>query len=212
MLQKNSLDDDSHVCISKSFWLQSTLSVTAVVVLILGGRGTLQLWQANWGGKAETEAILALGILDHVHCVLNSRIAEEVYTPERMALAMGPEYVGLVSLLEKMLSRDFQVPVAHQCIVGRRHFVHLIIRNQDKVLSLIVTRKNGNSFPLGGKANGADLLGMPLYLAHLVNLEVAGFETRDHFGFVVSGLDRKTNLQLASDLAPPLRDFLRKIE
>jgi hypothetical protein len=53
---------------------------------------------------------------------------------------------------------------------------------------------------------------MPLHQGFLRNLEVAGFETREHFGFVVSGLDREQTYRVAADLALAVREYLRKLE
>ena len=53
--------------------------------------------------------------------------------------------------------------------------------------------------------------GVPIFGAHMSNLEVAGFETRDYLAFVVSDLSREDNLQIASTLAPPVQAFLSKL-
>jgi hypothetical protein len=195
-----------------SLWIYGGLAVTALAVLILGGWGLFQLWQGHTGMSFRNKAILNLGIADHVNCVMGARIAETTFSPENMALALGPDYIGLVSLLERTLPSDFHIPVAHQCSVNGRRFIHLVIKDQKKILSLIVTRKDGSSFVASTRGDATDVVGMPLYQARLENLEVAGFETRDHFGFVVSALDRKENLQIASELASPVREFLRKLE
>ena len=43
-------------------------------------------------------------------------------------------------------------------------------------------------------------------------MTVAGFETPDYLAFVVSDQGMKDNLQIASRLAPAVRDFLGKVE
>ncbi len=53
---------------------------------------------------------------------------------------------------------------------------------------------------------------VPLYKSRIQNMEVAGFETRDYLAFVVSDLREKENSQIASSLAPAVRDFLSKLE
>ena len=211
-IQKALRDPNLSHSSQKAVWLYGGLAVAALMVLIVGGWGTLQLWRAHSVESEEVKAILNLGIADHVHCVIDSHIADRTYTPEKMALSLGPGYVGLVSVLENTLPRDFQIPVAHRCSVNGCNYIHIVIKNQTKILSLIITRKGGRAFPPSDQTHDVDVLGMPLHQAHLRNLEVAGFETREHFGFVVSGLDRKENYSIASELAPPVRDFLKNLE
>ena len=180
--------------------------------MIVGGWGTLQLWRERYVESQETEAILTLGVGVHIHCAIESHIADGTFTPEKMALAMGPRYIGIVSLLEKTLPKDFLVPVAHQCTFDGRNYVHIIIKKQTTILSLIITRKEGQAFPLSSRGHVVNVLGMPLHQAFLRNLEVVGFETREHLGFIVSGLDREQTYRVASDLALVVWEFLKKLE
>jgi hypothetical protein len=108
------------------FW---ALAVAAILVMIVGGWGTLQLWRERYVESEEVEAILNLGVAVHIHCAIDTHIADGTFTPEKMALAMGPRYVGLVSLLERTLPKDFLVPVAHQCSFDGHNYVHIIIKN-----------------------------------------------------------------------------------
>jgi hypothetical protein len=43
-------------------------------------------------------------------------------------------------------------------------------------------------------------------------LEIDGFETNRFLAFVVSNLDRDSNVQVASNLAPSVYQFLRHVE
>jgi hypothetical protein len=50
------------------------------------------------------------------------------------------------------------------------------------------------------------------YESRVENYKVTGFETRDYLGFIVSSLDKETNLQMASSITPAVRDFLARLE
>ena len=50
--------------------------------------------------------------------------------------------------------------------------------------------------------------GVNLYKARLDGMDVAGFESNDYFGFVVSDLGQNVVTQMAVGLAPPLRNAL----
>ncbi|HTY23729.1 MAG TPA: hypothetical protein VMC85_11395 [Desulfomonilaceae bacterium] len=188
------------------------LAVAAIAVMIVGGWGTLQLWRERYVDSEEAEAILNLGAAVHIHCAIDSHLADGTFTPEKMALAMGPRYIGLVSMLEKTLPKDFLVPVAHQCSFDGRNYVHIIIKKQSTIVSLIITRKEGRAYPLSSRSHVVNVLGLPLHQAFLRNLEVAGFETREYLGFIVSGLDREQSYRVASDLALVVWEYLRKLE
>jgi len=84
----------------------------------------------------------------------------------------------------------------------------LIMRNQSDVVSLVITRKNGEAFPPNAAEAIAQAAGGPIYNSTWANQNVAGFETRDHLVFVVSNETSDGNLQIAADLAPSVRDLL----
>ena len=50
--------------------------------------------------------------------------------------------------------------------------------------------------------------GVNLYRAHLDEMDVAGFVSKDYFGFVVSDLGQDEVIQIAAGLAPALRNAL----
>jgi len=73
---------------------------------------------------------------------------------------------------------------------------------------VIVTRSEGAQFP-NGKAFRAGASGnVNLYEAHLEGMNAAGFESKEYWGFVVSDLSPDTTMQIADELAPPLRAAL----
>jgi len=86
------------------------------------------------------------------------------------------------------------------------------MRNQNDVVSLVITRKNGAAFPTDGVAAIVQAAGGPIYPAAWANQQVAGWETRDHLVFVVSNETKDINMQIASTLALPVRDFLARLE
>jgi hypothetical protein len=88
----------------------------------------------------------------------------------------------------------------------------MILKSDEKVLSLVITKKNGEAFPESAALDVSRAAGTPLYEAPLQGYEVAGFETRDYLGFIISNLAQEDNLQIASTLAPVVRDFLARME
>jgi hypothetical protein len=97
--------------------------------------------------------------------------------------------------------------------------------NQSDEVSLVITRKNGETFPpdgavavagaaaaIGGATAVEKAAGVPIYERAWQNVQVAGLETRDYLAFVVSNSTMDDNLQIASSLGRSIRDFLSKLE
>lgn len=136
--------------------------------------------------SAQTSELLNIGLGDHIHCALKSGFANQHFTFEEMTHHLGAEYSDLVPLVKEKAGAGYEVVVAHQCLYGGRQFVHLILRNGETVLSLVITGKHGESFAGKGSAAASQPSGAPLYQGRLHDFEVAGFETGSHLAFIVS--------------------------
>jgi hypothetical protein len=168
--------------------------------------------QATVASGDVTGQLLKVGFDNHVFCSIDHKLANKQFTPEHMAESLGPEYAGLVALVKERVPKAYTVVVGHRCHYQSREFVHLIMRDQNDVVSLVITRKNGEAFPTGGVAAIVQAAGGPIYQAAWANQQVAGLETRDHLVFVVSNETSDANLQIAASLAPSVRDFLARLE
>jgi anti-sigma factor (TIGR02949 family) len=192
------------------------LAAAATLVLAFGAWAAIRVW--NSPDRITTQAfipgedVLKIGLSDHVHCAILSDFANRQFTDPEMIQKMGPEYAGLLSLVREKVSEPYRIVVGHRCRVNGREMVHMILKDKDMCLSLVITKKNGESFSESGLRTVLKTAGLPLYQSNMDDLEVTGFETRDHLAFVVSGLAGEENLTIASSLAPAVRDFLVKLE
>ncbi len=126
---------------------------------------------------------------------------------EEMEAKLGPEYRGLLPLVQPAVPPGDRVVMAHQCSYGGRHFVHLTMRRGDDVISVVITKKNpGETLNTLSPATTAS--GVPVYQSTAERYHVAGFESERYLAFVVSTLDGRKNLQLAAALAPSVRRLL----
>jgi anti-sigma factor RsiW len=201
-------------------WRQWGLVAAALAVLVGGAVAMLQATGAlnHSALPARTELaarsaeVLKIGLGDHKHCAIESGLSNRQFSAEQMAERMGPEYYGLVSLVKDKLPGAYRVVVGHRCRVGKREFIHMILKKDEAVLSLVITKKEGESFPQDDLAALIEAGGAGLRQARLDNLEVAGFETKIYLAFVVSNLDHTDNTQIASAIAPAVQDFLARLE
>ena len=99
--------------------------------------------------------------------------------------------------------------MAHRCGYAGRKFIHLTFEKDGDRLSLVVARrKDGES--LRGLPR-LDTSGIPVFQSAAERYQVAGFDAGDFLAYVVSDLKSKSNLRIASNLAPGVREFLMKI-
>lgn len=203
---------------STARWGQWALVAAAAVVLLVAAVGVVRFSRLRDSGPAQaamsarTGELLKIGVGDHSFCAIDHGLASRRFTREEMNHKMGPEFAGLVDLVEQKAPGEFEVVVGHRCRVAGREFVHLILRSHETILSLAIVKKNGESFPAGDVTNALEASGMRLYDSRVQNYEATGFESRDYLAFVVSNLSKEENLRIASNLAPGVRDFLVKLE
>ncbi|HXU37685.1 MAG TPA: zf-HC2 domain-containing protein [Blastocatellia bacterium] len=154
--------------------------------------------------------ILKVGFDDHVSCAIDHGMANRHFTAEEMSEKLGPQYEGLVELAKQKIPQGFEIVVGHRCHYQNREFIHLIMSRQQEVMSLILTRKNGEAFPAGAAVMNS--AGVRVHEASWHNLQIAGFETSGHLVFVISNETRRDSEQIASSLMPAVGDFLRRLD
>jgi len=184
-------------------------AIAALALVVIGGALARQSFKLQ-RGKQMVASVLALGVADHLQCSIKGHNYPEIANPpDQLRQKLGPEYAGLLHVVEAKLS-GFQVLEAHICSVAEspRKYVHFIARGRGTILSVILTKREGESLPAQRVLVTKDSSGSDLYNAELEGTSVASFETNEYFGFVVSNLAQNEILQLASAIAPPLRNAL----
>jgi anti-sigma factor (TIGR02949 family) len=190
------------------------VAAAAVIAMLVGGWGVVRFLRppAASDPRYPGAQVLKVGLDNHVHCSIERRFAGRRFSSEEMSSKLGPEYFGLVSLVEREAPGKYDIVVGHRCHANNREYVHLILKSERDTLSLVITRKSGESFKQSDLAAVLSASGVPLYQSRLEEYEVAGFETRDHLAFVVSDLPAGDNLQIASTLAAGVLDYLSRLE
>ena len=182
------------------------VALASLALVMLAG----QRWLGFERGRQLVASVLTLGVSDHLHCAIRGRNYPELANPpEQLGEKLGPQYAGLLPVVQEKLP-GFQLLEAHICSVpdSPRRYVHFIARGQGTILSVILTKRGGEFLPAGRLLVAGAPTGVNLYKAKLEATSVAGFETNEYFGFVVSDLGQDEMMQLAASLAPALRDAL----
>ena len=198
-------------------WRNWLLAAAAMLIVALGSWSVFQAVQSNQTktlalAQQQNVEVLTVGLNNHLHCAVDWQFADRHFTDEEMNMKLGAEFIGLVSLVKDKVPNGFEVVVGHRCSFKKREYIHLILKNQNKVMSLVLTRKNGEAFANAAIGNVIEASGIPVRAERLQDYEVTGFETRDYFAFVVSNLDKQESALVATSLAPAVRDYLVKLE
>ena len=179
------------------------------MVVVLAGIATEQ-WIRVQRGRRVVASVLAIGVSDHVQCAIKGHNYPDIANPpEKLRQQLGPQYAGLLDVVQQKLP-GFEILEAHICTIpgSPRKYVHFITRGRGTILSVILTRRDGEQLPNGKRFISGSSGGVNLYEAHLDGMNAAGFESTGYFGFVVSDLSPAVTEQIASELAPPLKAAL----
>jgi hypothetical protein len=162
---------------------------------------------------SDLPAILQIGLRDHVRCAVLHKYPEDPPAFAEMADALGPQYAGLLPLVEAEVPKRFRVIMAHHCQFEGRNYVHLVLRSPSSLLSVILTTKRpGESFAAGQFVPLLQASGVPVYSGVSASYQVAEFEADAHLAFVISDLPAESNLGLTAILAPPIHRFLSRLQ
>jgi anti-sigma factor (TIGR02949 family) len=145
-------------------------------------------------------AILNVGLRDHLQCAVFRKYSKQPEPASQMAAELGPEFAGLVPLVQARLPHDFRVIQGHRCTAAGRQYTHLIIAGGaggGKIVSLLLTRKLPSESFSGG-----------VYQAGVDRFQVVGFMSHGYLAYVISDLDASQNLELEAMLAPVVRGYL----
>src|SRR5206468_25441 len=120
-------------------------------------------------------------------------------------------FIDLVPAVQAKIGADYKIVLGHRCVANHRRYVHLILTSKtDAILSLVITEKKDESFSQADAVAVMKASGIPIYRDRQGQLEIAGFESEKHLAFVVSNLDRDSNLRIAATMAPIVYDQLHR--
>jgi len=214
----------------RSFFAYDTarwmMAAAAVLLLAIGGVAALQ-----WGriiqfrgddGVFQTvstrvQEILRIGLVDHVHCAILSERWKQFISFDEMKAdtgrsALGPDFIDLVPAVQAKLGAGYKIVEGHRCTANHRQYIHLILIGNKTILSLVITEKRNESFTQAGAPAVMNASGIPIYRDRQGILEIAGFESGKYLAYVVSNLDRDSNLNVASVMAPIVYSHLHRVE
>ncbi|MFN0170477.1 MAG: anti-sigma factor family protein [Bryobacteraceae bacterium] len=184
------------------WWL---MAIAAVIVVSIGswlGYERLRLPPAG------LVALLGIGQGNHVHCAVGRQNKTRPVGIDKLS----PEYKPILAIARQTVPVDMPLAVAHECRYKGRPFIHVTFRNDQRLLSVIVVRKQeGESLLSAGARPAMSRAGIDLYSAGIDQYQGAAFESGGFLVYTMSDLSRRENLRILAALAPAFRNALQQI-
>lgn len=208
---------------SKPFWLRRLTPVVAAAIVLGGVVIAYQLshWHLTTASQESyvtsvtnrVATLMRVGLGDHIHCAVFRQLPKTAPKVEDLAASLGAAYGELVPIIRKQLPEEYRLITAHECRYHDRKFVHLVLKSDSRLLSLVIARKrDGESFAIEGLVPALAESGISFYRAGVQSFQIASFESAGHLVYFISDLDQRHNMQMMLAIAPQVKELLRKIE
>lgn len=199
-------------------WNYSLVAVAAAVILTVGGyeltrAPRMESEEALLGRlSALTSPILRVGLQDHIHCAMFQKYPAQGPTLEQLTTQLGSDFSGLVKIVQAHAPQGLHVIEAHHCSFGERKYIHVVARQGEQLLSLVITlRSPGEAFENDLKTVVSES-GVNLYTAGHGDFQIAGFETGHYLVYLISNTSHTENLAAMRAMTPALSEVFRKVE
>lgn len=147
--------------------------------------------------SAQVSPLMRVGLGDHIHCALFRK-----HGAKDPAHILPAKYAGLLEVARRYAPRGYQVTLSHQCAHGQRLFVHLVMRKDRDLISLVLaTKGEGEAFEAKSLVQGLRNTGMAIYAEDALDFRVSAFETKQHFVYVISSMPAGSNTDLLLAMA-----------
>ncbi len=145
----------------------------------------------------------ALG--DHQNCAVQFRLAETPIPLEDAAARYDPSF----RLLQDTPSGDWDTLIGHvhvvdrhSCVFEGRRFAHIVLQFQGQVLSLLITRRDGEG--IESLHDGTDRVPLSAGLLSGGGSQIVSFEIPGHIVFLAGSVGEQQLRQVAQSLSGPL--------
>lgn len=216
------IDAESTRAKPQFWWMQSWLPVAAALVVCIGAGVVYQLGHLRFT-VAQQESFMSSmlakvsftmkpGLDDHLHCSVYGRVPKDVPPVSEAVKDLPPQFAGLLKTVQANLPETFRLYSAHECRLKGRKFVHFQMKNDSKLVSIIVTRRGTDeSFVRDKIVPALAGAGASVYEARALRFQLAAIESGDYLAYVVSDLSSERNTRLMLAMAPEISAFLARL-
>ncbi|HKD04636.1 MAG TPA: hypothetical protein VKB79_01930 [Bryobacteraceae bacterium] len=204
-------------------WLPGVVSATATAAALGGFLIAWQLGHLRFTVAAQeayissvsshVATLMRIGLGDHIHCSVFRKYPTTAPTTEEFVEKMNPQYAGLIPIVRSHVPDTYRMTLAHECRYHGRKFVHLSLRDDSNMLSLVIARKaEGESFRTEDMLPALVQSGIPMYQTGIQRFQMTAFETRDYLVYFISDFSKEKNTDMMLALAPQVKEFLGRLE
>lgn len=163
--------------------------------------------------SAKVGSLMRVGLGDHIHCSFFRKFPAQAPAVEEMESILGQQYKELLPVVREHVPEQYKLVLGHECRYHGRRFIHLSLKNDDKLLSLVITAKRpGETFDIKGTLPQLVHAGIPMYTSTTDRFQVAAMETTNHLIYFISDLPAGENSQLLVAMAPEIKAILENLE
>ncbi|MFN0105626.1 MAG: hypothetical protein ACKV2U_26515 [Bryobacteraceae bacterium] len=155
--------------------------------------------------------LMRVGLGDHIHCAVFRKYPKTPDPVEKMERELGPEYFLLMDAVKANAPAGFKLQMAHQCRFQGRSFIHLVLKNDEKLMSVVVAAKQDpETFAADRLVPALTHSGITFYQEGAAEFQIAAFENRSHLVYLISSEPQDKNTRLLLSMAAGLNDALPK--
>ncbi|HBY63070.1 MAG TPA: hypothetical protein DEH78_24880 [Solibacterales bacterium] len=206
----------------RAAWRGWALAATAAMTLLVAGVA-YQLGHLRWTTASQdayiadvsnrVATLMRVGLKDHIHCAVYRKYPKAAPPVGELVQHLSAEYRGLAPVMSGAVPAEYKLAMAHECRYRGRKYVHLALKSESRLLSLVIARKGeGESFKTENMLPAAVRDGVPVYTAGVQRFQIASFESRDYLVYVISDLTAAQNTEALLAMAPGVRGVLAKLE
>jgi anti-sigma factor (TIGR02949 family) len=198
------------------------MAIAAAMVITVGsvalytrsrpGRGiTEDSWIASVSHRLAH--VMQVGMKDHLHCAVLRKYPKDAPKLEQAMATMPDQFRGLAPVVQKHVPSDFKVRMAHKCGYAGREYIHLVLKNEGNLISLVIADKRpGEDFDATKLKPALVQSGIDIYSQGVDKFQIAGFESDDRLIFVVSDLSNEQNNLLMANMSADVQAFLKTVK
>jgi hypothetical protein len=183
------LEPRARPVVTRRAWLRTWGAAAASVIAMLGGAFVAR-------GAAHRARLRTLGqsaVADHRLCAVKFRLPERPISLTEAARKYDAALAALTTLMPPAdRAGSLEVVDRHSCVYQDRRFGHVVFRERDRLVSLLVT-------PFDDV-----IAASPEMLSADLDMNVAAFSTARHAVLVVADLGEGETLSIARSLALPV--------
>jgi hypothetical protein len=172
-------------------------AAAAALMVTVGASVAYQLGHLRFTGASQNRYVDAMirkvssgmrpGLSDHIHCAVFRKYGKHAPPLEAVREDLAPEYRPLIDIVRAGVPAAYSVYMAHQCSFRGRKFVHIALKSESVLLSVVLTRREpGETLAENQVAPVLTRDELNLYGAGAQRFRMSAFETPNSFAYLIS--------------------------